>query len=125
MAVTWIVFRLLSAAVGGIFRALDRYAGARDGPRALGWVRRSLALLGAAVLDLLIIGLSWLAGYGVALFVIGDTGSMRIQESLYLNAFLLVELIRVALRVLLSGRGENPRDPIAAMDRIEAKDSPL
>jgi small conductance mechanosensitive channel len=118
VAVTWIVFRLLSAAVAGVFRALDRYAGARDGPRALGWVRRSLALAGAVVLDLSIVGLSWLAGYGVALFIIGETGSMRIQESLYLNAFLLVELIRMALRVLLSGRGENLGIlPIAAEDK--------
>ncbi len=81
-------------------------------------MRRSLALVAAVVLDLSIIGLSWLAGYGVALFVIGETGSMRIQESLYLNAFLLVELIRMALRVLLSGRGENlGLLPIAAEDK--------
>ena len=118
VAVTWIVFRVLSTAAGALFRALDRYAGARDGPRALGWVRRSLALVAAVALDLSIIGLSWLAGYGVALFVIGETGSMRIQESLYLNAFLLVELIRMALRVLLSGRGDHlGLLPIAAEDK--------
>lgn len=110
MVVTLVAFKLLSVAAGSAFRALDRYgAGGAggEGLRALGWIRRGLAVLGAALVNLLAIGLAWLAGYGVALFLLGEQGSLRIQESLFLNAFLAVELIRLVLRTLLSQRGDN------------------
>lgn len=109
VVVTLVVFRALAAAAGGLFAALDRQAGAADGPRALVWGRRLLATAGAGLIDLLTIAFAWLAGYGVALFVIGESGAIRVHESLFLNAFLMVEAIRVGLRILLSRHGDTLR----------------
>lgn len=107
VAVTLIALRVLGAAARPAFRALDRYGATAEDLRALGWIRRTLAVVGAALVDLVTIGLAWLAGYGIALFMLGEQGSLRIQESLFLNAFLAVELILLVLRMLLSQRGEH------------------
>ncbi len=111
---TLLIFKALSAAAGAAFRALDRYATPVDGA-ALALMRRAMAVVGAAAVDAATIALAWLAGYGIALFVLGGVGEMSVQESLFLNAFLLVELIRVLLRVVFSRRGEHLRLlPLAA-----------
>lgn len=107
VVVTLVAYRILGAAAGPAFRALDRYGAGGEGLRALGWIRRVFAVAGAALVDLIAIGLAWLAGYGVALFLLGEPGSLRIQESLFLNAFLAVELVRLVIRLLLSQRGDN------------------
>ncbi len=112
IAVTLAVLVLARTAAGFAFRALDSQAGlARTGgvPIALAWMRRSLAIAGAAVVDLATIAIAWLVGYGVALFVLGESGVISLQESLFLNAFLMVEMVRTILRILLSPRGDNLR----------------
>jgi small conductance mechanosensitive channel len=75
--------------------------------RAIGrhWSMRITLLLVATVLDLLTVGLAWGAGYLIALqFVGGGTGRMGINQTLLLNAFLMVEMIKVAARALLQPR---------------------
>jgi len=58
----------------------------------------SLSILGGV----LSVVLAWAAGYLMTLMVFGQFGSIGIRQSLYLNAFLVVELIRLAFRTLLS-----------------------
>ncbi len=112
VVVTLLVFRLVGSMAGFAFRALDHQAGiARllGTPMALAWLRRTLATAGAAALDITLIALAWLVGYATALFVLGTAGEINLQESLFLNAFLAVELVRAILRILLSPRGDNLR----------------
>lgn len=62
----------------------------------------SLALItGSSLIDALIILLAWAGGYAFALYI-GDAGGMDFRQSLFLNAFLLVELIKVVLRGILA-----------------------
>ncbi|XDA96476.1 mechanosensitive ion channel domain-containing protein [Sulfitobacter sp. LCG007] len=64
---------------------------------------RSVGLfVGSNVAGALVVLLAWALGYAVALFLIGSPGQIGIRQALYLNAFLVVELIKVAIRSVLS-----------------------
>jgi len=76
-----------------------------------GWLRRSALVLGGAAIDAVVVLVAWVAGYGLAIFVYGDVGRMNISQSLYLNAFLIVESGRVLLRGLLAPRHGELRLP--------------
>jgi small-conductance mechanosensitive channel len=109
VVVTLVGFRLLSSGAGFIFRALDRSAAVSAGPSAIVWLRRGLAVAGAALTDLAMIALAGAAGYVVALFVLGTAGELRPQQSLFLNAFLVVEVLRAVLGLVFSRHGEHLR----------------
>lgn len=66
-----------------------------------GFVGRSTLLVASVFVDALMIVLAWAAGYVFAL-QFGTSGVMNIQQTLYLNAFFAIELVKVALRALLS-----------------------
>ena len=74
------------------------------GERAQDWdIWRTLAVIAASVLiDALVVILAWGLGYLAALYLHGAPGTLGIRQSLYLNAFLMVGLAKVALRVVLS-----------------------
>ena len=70
-----------------------------------GWVSRILGALASALVDFSAVLLAWAIGYVVALALVGGTpGRMGINQSLLLNAFLLVELSKLAARVILAPR---------------------
>ncbi|WP_375260700.1 mechanosensitive ion channel domain-containing protein [Palleronia sp.] len=56
----------------------------------------------SALIDLAIVIVAWAAGYLIALLALGDFGTIGIRQTLYLNAFLLVELVKVGVRLVLS-----------------------
>jgi small-conductance mechanosensitive channel len=110
VAATLIVFVALSRLAHRLRQLLERHAAAvAERATGLVWLRRGLAVAGAALVDVATIVLAWLAGNASAMFLIGDAGALRVQESLFLNAFLAVELLRVALRVLFARHGEHLR----------------
>ncbi|MGB3338992.1 MAG: mechanosensitive ion channel domain-containing protein [Devosia sp.] len=75
-----------------------------------GWISRILGMLAAALVDFSSVLLAWAIGYVVALALVGGaTGRMGINQSLLLNAFLLVELSKLAARAILSPRFEATR----------------
>ena len=70
-----------------------------------GWISRIAGSLGAALCDLGSVILAWAIGYAVALFVLGTTpGQMRLNQSLLLNAFLIVEAAKMVSRIVLAPR---------------------
>jgi small-conductance mechanosensitive channel len=69
-----------------------------------GWMSRLLGAMAAALVDLGSVLLAWAIGNVVALLVGGAVGRMGINQSLLLNAFLLVELSKLAVRSLLAPR---------------------
>lgn len=68
------------------------------------WASRVGFALLAAVIDLLVVGLAWATGYFVTIAFHEGFGVIQIRQSLYLNAFLIVELAKVAARAVLAPR---------------------
>lgn len=97
MAVTIGLFFALRSMGQLIFGAMSRKAG---GGR---WLLSAVWLVSSSLIDAFIILLAWGGGYGFALLT-GEAGSMDFRQSLFLNAFLLIEMTKVVLRGILSPR---------------------
>ncbi len=78
-------------------------------PGAARLLTRTIIVIGAFIVDLVTVILAWVVGYAVALFLIGDLGEMRTTQSMFLNAFLIIEVFKALVRVLFSSRYENLR----------------
>ncbi len=66
-------------------------------------ILRSIGLfIGSNVLDAFIVIIAWAAGYLITLLAVGEFGQIGIRQTMYLNAFLLVEMTKVVLRSFLS-----------------------
>ncbi|MCA1770713.1 MAG: mechanosensitive ion channel [Halomonas sp.] len=63
----------------------------------------------AALVDVLIVALAYLGGNLLATFAIGETGELSTRASLFLNAFLVIELIKAGVRMLFASRYEGLR----------------
>ncbi len=102
---------LVGAVTLGLFLALrligKRIFSAMAARQADGrWFLSLVLIIGSSLVDALIIVLAWAGGYAFALYI-GEAGGMDFRQSLFLNAFLLVELVKVALRgVLAPGFGK-------------------
>ncbi|WP_162300867.1 mechanosensitive ion channel domain-containing protein [Alkalilacustris brevis] len=94
-AVTLGLFFGLRAVGVRIFRAMSARAERR------GWIYALTLILSSSVVDAAIILLAWGGGYAFAL-VYGVAGEMDVRQSLFLNAFLLIELTKVVLRAIFS-----------------------
>ncbi|MGK8233623.1 mechanosensitive ion channel domain-containing protein [Roseovarius sp. MS2] len=90
-------------------------ASARDG----GLARTVLLFLASAVTDGVIVLIAWAAGYALAILALGEFGQIGIRQTLYLNAFLLVEMAKVAVRLVLSPSATALR-PLPISDRASA-----
>ena len=99
IAATVGVFWLTRGIACKLFTRANNWA---DADNANPLLRRGLAITASVLLDLLVVALAWVAGYAVALFAIGNGGEMQMIESLYLNAFLMIEIFKVVLRTVFS-----------------------
>jgi len=64
--------------------------------------RTAMIITVSIVIDAGVVVLAWATGYLVSLTVVGDTGTIGIRQTLFLNAFLLVEMIKVLVRSVLA-----------------------
>lgn len=87
-------------------------ASARDG----GIARTVMLFTMSGIIDVLIVVLAWAAGYALAILALGEFGQIGIRQTLYLNAFLLVEMAKVAVRLVLSPSATSLR-PLPISDR--------
>lgn len=94
-AVSLGLFVALRAAGVSVFRAMSSRAERKS------WIYALAVILASSVVDALIIVLAWGGGYIFALFY-GVAGEMDVRQSLFLNAFLLIELTKVVLRAIFS-----------------------
>ncbi|WP_417541559.1 mechanosensitive ion channel domain-containing protein [Methylophaga thalassica] len=101
---SFIVFRLLARI---IFRSTNQFALREHNTHAL--VIKVTAAIIATVVDIAVVALAWLAGYGVALLGIGQMGEIAVSETLFLNVFLAVELSKVVIRAIFASRNEGLR----------------
>ncbi|UHS59767.1 mechanosensitive ion channel domain-containing protein [Agrobacterium vaccinii] len=90
-----------------ITRRIDHSFGKRAA--TAGFFEKAFLIGASAVLDIGIVFVAWAAGYLAALTVFGELGRMDIQQTLYLNAFTVVQLAKVAVRTVLSPSTEELR----------------
>lgn len=64
-------------------------------------LRASLSLLFAGSVGLVILALIYLLGNAVSVWLAGETADFARQQALFLNAFVMLELARLALRLVL------------------------
>ena len=94
--VTVIIYQTLRRLAKPRFRRIGEEA-------ATGGALRLIALVVAGVLiDVAIVGVAWGAGYAAAFGLIGGAGEVGVRQALYLNAFLIIGLVRVGIRAVLS-----------------------
>nr|WP_231362887.1 mechanosensitive ion channel domain-containing protein [Thioalkalivibrio sp. ALJT] len=107
IAFTIAVFLVLRHFGSPVFAGLDRWV--INSSKHYHLLRALPAVLLAAIVDFLVVLLAWVAGYGLALFVLGDSGEMLTRHSLFLNAFLLIEVTKAALRLIFATRYQGLR----------------
>ncbi|WP_404472125.1 mechanosensitive channel protein [Vreelandella venusta] len=80
-------------------------------------LRLVLCVAIAAVVDVLLVAFAYVGGNLVATFAVGETGELSTRASLFLNAFLVIELLKAGVRMLFSSRYEGLRLlPISAQE---------
>ncbi len=109
VAATVAAFLLLRA----LARRLYRRMGARF--RTAGPFARTAIFLAAEGVDIGVVILAWATGYVVAATAVGGFGEVAILHTLYLNAFLVVELAKVVVRAVVSPNAPDLR-PLALSD---------
>ncbi|MCI0510047.1 small conductance mechanosensitive channel [Chromohalobacter marismortui] len=96
-----------------LFGKLGQWSSQRAEKSAL--LRTVVAVVLAALVDIVVVVLAYVAGNLLATFAIGEAGNMATRFSLFLNAFLMIELFKAALRMLFSSHYEGLRlMPIAS-----------
>ena len=70
--------------------------------RGYGFLRSSALFVASGIIDMLIVIVAWAAGYALAVLLLGSYGTIDIRQTLYLNAFLIVEMFKVGTRLVLS-----------------------
>ena len=95
---------LITVSVFLLLRALSRRFDARLGRRAeqAGFFRTASLILVSTAIDIFVVALAWVIGYLATLLAVGEYGSIGIQQSMFLNAFLIVESGKVLIRAFLS-----------------------
>lgn len=71
--------------------------------------KRCLAIIGTLLIDVALVLLAVAVGYGIGLFGTGETGRLGNFESLFLNAFVMVEIAKALLRMVFATRYDNLR----------------
>jgi small-conductance mechanosensitive channel len=95
---------VITVAVYLVLRRLAMPVYTRMGRRAedANALRTVFIFLETLILDALIVVVAWGLGYAIALGVLGDAGQIGFRQALYLNAFLLVEMVKVFARAIIS-----------------------
>lgn len=107
IASTFAIFMLFRRLAKSLFTKLGGWS--RNGESATSILRLIACVAIAAVIDALIVGAAYVAGNLIATFAVGQTGELSTRASLFLNAFLVIELIKAAFRMLFSSRYEGLR----------------
>ena len=109
IAATFTAFLVLRA----LARIVYRRMGARH--REAGPLGRWLIFIASGLVDAAVVVLAWALGYVIAATAIGPFGEVAIRQTLYLNAFLVVEMIKVSIRLAVSP-SESDLRPLALSD---------
>ncbi|MBO1113785.1 mechanosensitive ion channel domain-containing protein [Bordetella petrii] len=112
-AATIAAFLLLRALASRAYARIDRWVAnpppaagtaARHGAATAAMLRRAAAMLGALAIDVAIVLLAGLAGYLVGLYGSGQRGVISTAQSLFVNAFVAVEIAKALIRGVFATR---------------------
>jgi len=112
-AATIAAFLLLRALAARAYARIDRWvanpppasgAAARHGAATAAMLRRGAAMLGALAIDIVIVLLAGLAGYLAGLYGPGQRGVISTAQSLFVNAFVAVEIAKALIRGVFATR---------------------
>lgn len=108
IAATLVAYFVLRLLAGSLFAPLARLPqkGAR-GSTLL--VRRFGAVVMALIVDVVVVLLACAAGYATGLLLLGEPGEIGPRETLFINAFAVVELVKVVIRAVFSSRHDSLR----------------
>ena len=113
VVITFVVFWALRMLAGSAFGRLSNWA--RGGSEKLAILRTTVGVAVAALLDVIVVALAYLAGTFVAPLLTEQLGADATRLALFLNAFLIVELAKAGLRMFFSSQYEGLRMlPVAA-----------
>ncbi|MEL7105322.1 MAG: mechanosensitive ion channel domain-containing protein [Pseudomonadota bacterium] len=103
IVVTVAVFFTLRRMAIPILRRIGQNTKGRD------LVRKGAGLAGSVLIRIAVVVLAWAIAYSVTILVVGDFGQIGLRQSLFLNAFLVVELIKVGVRTVFSPAADDLR----------------
>lgn len=101
------LFLLVRRLAKPVFTRLSQWSLTEHGLNPI--LRLVLCVALAALVDVLVVALAYVGGNLVATFAIGEAGELSTRASLFLNAFLVIELLKAGLRILFSSRYEGLR----------------
>ncbi|MCM2129919.1 mechanosensitive channel protein [Larsenimonas rhizosphaerae] len=104
---TIVAFFLLRRAISPLFRRADAWVCSEQGASSV--LKRLGAVLLCLVLDLVAIALAFVVGYALGLFAAGDKASIGTYQSLFINAFAMVEVIKALIRMVFASRYDGLR----------------
>nr|WP_244964817.1 mechanosensitive channel protein [Halomonas kenyensis] len=107
IAATFFLFLLFRRLSRPLFSRLSQWSLKGNGLNPI--IRLVLCVVIAALIDVLVVALSYVGGNLIATFAVGETGELSTRASLFLNAFLIIELIKAAIRMLFASRYEGLR----------------
>ncbi|MEN9061320.1 mechanosensitive ion channel domain-containing protein [Ponticoccus litoralis] len=112
---------VVTVAVYLVLRRMGKALYRRMGASAAesGVVRTVMLFLASGLIDALIVVVAWATGYLIATLFLGNFGEIGIRQTLYLNAFLLVEMAKVVMRMALSPSARDLR-PLPVSDEAAA-----
>jgi small conductance mechanosensitive channel len=90
-----------------LYARLDRWSRRTAESSAL--LRKSVAVLAATGVDIVLIVVAWVAGFVLAIYALSEPGAMDPRQTMFLNAFLLVEAFKALIRMLFATRFEGLR----------------
>ncbi|WP_043769365.1 mechanosensitive ion channel domain-containing protein [Algiphilus aromaticivorans] len=102
-----IAFFLMRRLCAPLYGRLNGWSLRRAESSAL--LRKSMAVLAATGVDILLIVVAWVAGFALALYVLSEPGAMDPRQTMFLNAFLLVEAFKALIRMLFATRFDGLR----------------
>ncbi|SDL86903.1 small conductance mechanosensitive channel [Modicisalibacter muralis] len=104
---TFVAFFILRRLARPLFTRLSHWSMHGDSRSAL--LRVIVAVALAAAVDVAVVALAYIGGNLLATFAVGGSGELPAYTALFLNAFLIVELFKAAIRMLFSSGYEGLR----------------
>ncbi|WP_299233867.1 mechanosensitive channel protein [uncultured Halomonas sp.] len=104
---TFVLFTVVRRLARPLFTGISQWS--LNGRGLTPILRLIICVALAAVVDVLIVSLAYLGGNLIATFAIGQSGELTTQASLFLNAFLVIELLKAGVRMLFASRYDGLR----------------
>ncbi|WP_370209983.1 mechanosensitive ion channel domain-containing protein [Alloalcanivorax venustensis] len=104
---TFVVFFVLRAIASPAFRSFSAWA--QRGSEKFAMLRTIVAVAVAALVDVIVVALAYVAGGFVSSLLVNEVNADATRLALFLNAFLVVELVKAALRMMFSSGYEGLR----------------